>query len=140
MARQTYTKEQRERKNEQCKSYYHKQRTPEEEEKIKEKRRKYQADFRARLKLKFQEDPEYEKQYLENARQRAIKSYLRKKVMLDKMGLTVYGYYHQDDPNYKSKKQRRKEYEEKQKLKKTKKIGPCERLTINKGKFVVTMD
>lgn len=137
---QQYTKQQRERKNEQCKAYYHKERTPEEEEEIKEKRRKYQRDFRARLKLKFAEDPEYEKQYLEKARQRAIESHLRKKVMLDKMGMTVYGYYHQHDPNYKSKKQRRKEYEEKQKLKKTNKIQPCDRLTVKKGKFVVTMD
>lgn len=76
---QQYTKQQREWKNEQCKAYYHKQRSPEEEEEIKEKKRKYQRDFRARLKLKFAEDPEYEKQYLEKARQRAIESHLRKK-------------------------------------------------------------
>jgi len=136
----TYTREQRDKKNEHCKKYYHQERTPEEEYAFKEKRRQYQREFRKRQKLKFAEDPEYEKQYREDTRKRATESYWKKKVMLDKMGMTVYGYYHQGDPDYKSKIQRRKEYEEKQKLKKTKKVKPCERLTVRKGKFVVTMN
>ena len=136
----TYTQEQKDKKKEYCKKYYHQERTPEEQDAFKEKRRQYQRDFRARQKLRFKEDPEYEKKYREDSRERATKAYWKWKEQLDKTGMTVYGYYHQNDPDYKSKIQRRKEYEQKQKMKKTKKVKPCERLTINKGKFVVTMD